>query len=96
MGAPAVLLLHGLGSSADDWVLQLPLLTPFYRVLLVDLPGHGRSALPPGRLTVEGMAGAVDALLAGWRARPRRRWRRGPPDRQGARTRRPSRSAACA
>src|SRR3990172_2227617 len=55
-GAPAVLLLHGLGSSADDWAHQLPLLTPCYRVLLVDLPGHRRSALPPGRLTVEAMA----------------------------------------
>jgi 3-oxoadipate enol-lactonase len=33
-------------------------------VILVDLPGHGRSPLPPGRLTVEGMAREVDALLA--------------------------------
>src|SRR3990172_5487005 len=62
-GAPAVLLLHGLGSSADDWAPQLPLLTPCYRVLLVDLPGHRRSALPPGRLTVEAMAARVEALL---------------------------------
>jgi 3-oxoadipate enol-lactonase len=32
-------------------------------VILVDLPGHGRSALPAGRLTVAGMAADVDALL---------------------------------
>jgi pimeloyl-ACP methyl ester carboxylesterase len=35
-----------------------------YRLLLVDLPGHGRSALPPARLTVEGLAAELDALLA--------------------------------
>jgi 3-oxoadipate enol-lactonase len=34
-----------------------------YRVILVDLPGHGRSALPAGRLTVDGMARDVEALL---------------------------------
>jgi 3-oxoadipate enol-lactonase len=33
-------------------------------VILVDLPGHGRSALPAGRLTVERMARDVAALLA--------------------------------
>ena len=32
-------------------------------MLLVDLPGHRRSALPAGRLTVEGMAARVEALL---------------------------------
>ena len=32
-------------------------------MLLVDLPGHRRSALPPGRLTVEAMAARVEALL---------------------------------
>lgn len=56
--------LHGLGSCADDWRLQLPAVVDDYRVILVDLPGHGRSALPRGPLTVEGMAGEVDALLA--------------------------------
>jgi pimeloyl-ACP methyl ester carboxylesterase len=35
-----------------------------YRVILVDLPGHGRSALPAGRLSVDRIAGEVDALLA--------------------------------
>jgi 3-oxoadipate enol-lactonase len=34
-----------------------------YRLLLVDLPGHGRSALPCTRLSVDGMAAEVDALL---------------------------------
>ncbi len=61
--APPVLLLHGLGSSATDWTEQVAAFGPRHRLLLVDLPGHYRSALPPGRITVEGMAGAVGLLL---------------------------------
>lgn len=60
-----MLLLHGLGSSAEDWTAQLPALEPAYRVLLVDLPGHRRSALPRGRLTVERIAERVDGVLRG-------------------------------
>ncbi len=59
-----VLLLHGLGSSAADWQLQVPVFAERYRVLTLDLPGHGRSPAPAGRLTVEGMAEQVAALLA--------------------------------
>jgi 3-oxoadipate enol-lactonase len=61
---PAILFLHGLGSCADDFRQQVPAFAADYRLLLVDLPGHGRSALPRGHLTIEGMAAEVDALLA--------------------------------
>ena len=61
--APVVLLLHGLGSSGDDWGPQIRALAPRYRVLAVDLPGHHRSARPSGTLSVAGMAAAVEALL---------------------------------
>jgi 3-oxoadipate enol-lactonase len=40
-----VLLLHGLGSCGDDWLLQLPTLTPHYRVMTLDLRGHGYSGM---------------------------------------------------
>src|SRR3989442_4986742 len=45
--APPVLFLHGLGSSAADWAPQLGPFGERYRLLLVDLPGHWRSAAPP-------------------------------------------------
>lgn len=61
--APALVLLHGLGSSSADWLFQVPVFAARYRVLAVDLPGHGRSE-PAGRLSVESMAAAVAALLA--------------------------------
>jgi 3-oxoadipate enol-lactonase len=58
-----VLLLHGLGSSGDDWAPQVAALADRYRVLAVDLPGHHRSARPPGDLTIERMAAGVEDLL---------------------------------
>ena len=58
---PPVLLLHGLGSCAADWTPQQPVLAPRYRVVAVDLPGHGATPLPRGRLTIERMAEAVAA-----------------------------------
>ncbi len=62
-GAPVVLL-HGLGSSSTDWPEQRAALQTRYRVVAVDLPGHGRSPLPARGLTVESMADDVAALLA--------------------------------
>ena len=41
-GAP-LLLLHGLGSSSRDWAAQVSNFTDQYRVLRLDLRGHGRS-----------------------------------------------------
>jgi pimeloyl-ACP methyl ester carboxylesterase len=60
---PAVVLLHGLGSSGADWPEQQAALGGRYRLIAVDLPGHGASALPLGPLTVDSMATDVAALL---------------------------------
>jgi pimeloyl-ACP methyl ester carboxylesterase len=43
MGEPLVLL-HGLGSTRDDFAALVPRLSQEYDVLTVDLPGHGQSA----------------------------------------------------
>lgn len=42
-----LLLIHGTGGSRAHWRLLRDLLTPYHELLLVDLPGHGQSALPP-------------------------------------------------
>src|SRR5438552_18813806 len=62
--APAIVFLHGLGSCAEDWTWQVPTFERDHRLLLVDLPGHYRSPLPAGRLSVDTMSDAVGALLA--------------------------------
>lgn len=43
-----LLLLHGLGSSGQDWELVAPKLAAHYRVVIPDVRGHGRSDKPPG------------------------------------------------
>jgi len=43
---PSLLLLHGFTGSADSWVEVLPMLTSHFKVIRVDLPGHGRTELP--------------------------------------------------
>jgi len=62
----AVLLVHGLGSSARDWERQVPVLARSYRVVTPDLRGHGRSGKPRGpyeiSLFARDLAGLIRAL----------------------------------
>jgi len=49
MGDPAgapVVLVHGYTDSARDWVPLIPYLSPHFRLILIDLRGHGRSGKP--------------------------------------------------
>lgn len=62
-GRTPLVLVHGLGSSADDWMLQLPAFAPHYLCVLLDLRGHGASDKPPGRYSVALFAADVAALL---------------------------------
>src|SRR6185436_13074141 len=61
---PPVVLLHGLGSSCRDWEFQEVALEERYRVVSVDLPGHGSSTSSGQPVTIESMADDVAALLA--------------------------------
>jgi 2-succinyl-6-hydroxy-2,4-cyclohexadiene-1-carboxylate synthase len=68
---PAVLLLHGFTGSIAAWDTLAPLLAERHRVLMVDLPGHGRTHLPdPDLATVERSAADLAALLADLDAAP--------------------------
>jgi 3-oxoadipate enol-lactonase len=62
----AVVLLHGLGSSGEDWELQVPALRAHWPVVTVDLRGHGRSAAMAAggaEFTVEQMAEDVAQVI---------------------------------
>ncbi len=43
---PAVVLVHGYTDTARDWVPMLPYLSKHFRLILVDIRGHGRSSKP--------------------------------------------------
>jgi len=59
-----LLLLHGLGSCAEDWPFQFAALSERFTVLACDLRGHGKTDAPPGPYSIEQMAGDVAGLLA--------------------------------
>ena len=61
-GSPIVLL-HGLGSSSDDWVQTARRLARHHRVVLLDLPGHGESNMPEPFSLARAVA-ALDGALA--------------------------------
>jgi pimeloyl-ACP methyl ester carboxylesterase len=46
--APALVLIHGLGGSTRWWDPVVPMVARSYRVIRIDLLGHGRSAKPAG------------------------------------------------
>lgn len=49
-GTPLVLL-HGFGGCTRNWAPFIPALSERHRLILVDLPGHGRSTDPAKRFT---------------------------------------------
>lgn len=72
---PLALLLHGTGASTHSWRGLAPLLAPHFRVLSLDLPGHGFTGMPAGgpnsnQLSLPGMAQAIKALLLVLRLSP--------------------------
>jgi pimeloyl-ACP methyl ester carboxylesterase len=56
---PPLLLLHGLGDSHRTWRRVAPRLSERYRVLLLDLPGHGLSDRPDAPYTLDWYADTV-------------------------------------
>ena len=62
-GAETVLLLHGIGMTADlNWGGSLAMLRQRFRVLAPDLRGHGRSGSPSHSFRLEDCADDVVAL----------------------------------
>lgn len=59
---PPVVMLHGLGGTSNSWQPLVPVLGGF-RVVRPDLPGSGRSPVPYGKITVEGLAQTVANAL---------------------------------
>jgi pimeloyl-ACP methyl ester carboxylesterase len=56
---PPLVLVHGLGGAIENWRGLAPPLAARHRVVVPDLPGHGRSALLPEARDVDALAEAV-------------------------------------
>lgn len=61
-GAPLILI-HGLGSSSQDWEMQVPVLSRHYRLVVLDVRGHGRSQKPRERYSIQGFTADLVALI---------------------------------
>lgn len=61
-GTPLILI-HGLGSSSLDWELQIPTLSRHYRLIVIDVRGHGRSDKPRERYSIAGFSADLMALI---------------------------------
>jgi pimeloyl-ACP methyl ester carboxylesterase len=59
---PALVFVHGLGASWQSWLENLPDLARDHRVVAMDLPGFGHSAMPEGGISIEYYASWVFRL----------------------------------
>jgi pimeloyl-ACP methyl ester carboxylesterase len=61
-GEPLVLV-HGLGGAASNWIALAPLLLPGRRLLVPELPGHGGSRPLPGKPALDAYAENLGLLV---------------------------------
>ncbi len=62
-GERAVLFVHGLGGSWQNWLENIPATAAAgYRAIALDLPGFGRSQMPAEPISITGFARAADGL----------------------------------
>ena len=67
-GEPALVFVHGFACTHEDWRKQIPALSPTFRCVALDLPGHGMSA-PPAQATMTALGDAVNVAKAKAHAR---------------------------
>ncbi|ARJ44388.1 hypothetical protein B1H58_20420 (plasmid) [Pantoea alhagi] len=63
VNAPVVVLLHSLGTNLHIWDEQVNVLKKSYRVLSIDMRGHGLSELSAEPFTIEDMANDVLSVI---------------------------------
>jgi pimeloyl-ACP methyl ester carboxylesterase len=62
-GAKTLMLVHGWTCDDTSWAANVPELSKHYRVITLDLPGHGKSDAPKdGKVTMDMFARAVEAV----------------------------------
>jgi pimeloyl-ACP methyl ester carboxylesterase len=61
---PPLLLVHGLGGAASNWVELVPAVVHRHGVVVPDLPGHGGSSPLPAAPTLSPFADVLEALIA--------------------------------
>src|SRR5215204_5803638 len=65
---PAMVFVHGLSGSWQNWLLNIPAFMDSHRVIAPDLPGFGESPMPREEISIQGYARILDGRLRGRRA----------------------------
>lgn len=60
---PPLVMLHAAGTSGRIWWQHIPRLARRFRLLTIDLPGHGQSPKPRESLSIEGMSAELYQAL---------------------------------
>jgi 3-oxoadipate enol-lactonase / 4-carboxymuconolactone decarboxylase len=60
---PLLVLVHSLGADHGMWDAQAAALSPHFRILRLDIRGHGASGVSAGEYTIEQLAGDVLAVV---------------------------------
>jgi pimeloyl-ACP methyl ester carboxylesterase len=58
-----ILFLHYMGGNSDIWETILPFFIAKYRVITIDLPGHGKSGFPELEFDIDLIAKSISDLL---------------------------------
>jgi len=58
-----IILVHGLGVSSDYYVKFAQHLAPFYNVIMIDLPGYGKTPKPEKPLTIPQLAEILNTYI---------------------------------
>lgn len=68
---PELLLIHGVGMRADFWMNLIPLLEQHFSLTVIDLPGHGHSALmSDAHPELDQYTDVIAAFLSGCGSKP--------------------------
>ncbi len=62
-GEPVVIFVHGFGCALGDWDAQVAHLSPKFKCVAIDLPGHGDSPVPQSH-SMQALADAVNEIRA--------------------------------
>lgn len=62
-GEKVLVFIHGLSGSWQNWLENIPHFARTHRVIAPDLPGFGMSEMPREKISINGYARCVDALL---------------------------------
>jgi pimeloyl-ACP methyl ester carboxylesterase len=61
-GIEPIVFVHGLGGQWQNWLENIPRAAQERRVIALDLPGFGRTPMPPDPITIPGCGRCVNAL----------------------------------